>query len=104
MTIKKIIGISLITSSFLLIGCAGKNFNWENASSVKLGDTGSVVNKKMGGKPYSVSASTVDGKVVEKYIWVFANGMTGSTKSVSFVLTDGKVTGIPTITQSIKNQ
>jgi hypothetical protein len=101
---KKIVSISLITSSLLLVGCAGKNFNWENASTVKLGDTGAEVNKKMGGKPYTVSASTVNGKVVEKYIWVFANGMTGSTKSVSFILTDGKVTGIPTITQSIKNQ
>jgi hypothetical protein len=101
---KKIVSISLITSSLLLVGCAGKNFNWENASTVKLGDTGAEVNKKMGGKPLTVSASTVNGKVVEKYIWVFANGMTGSTKSVSFILTDGKVTGIPTITQSIKNQ
>ena len=104
MTIKKIVGISLIVSSLLLVGCAGTNFSWENVSTVKLGDTGSEVTKKMGGKPNGVSAARIDGKVVEKYVWVFVNGMAGTSKTVSFVLTDGKVTSIPVVSQGIKNQ
>lgn len=51
-----------------------------------------------------ITAATVEGKIVEKYIWSFANGMTGASQVVSFGLTDGKVTSIPTITESIKNQ
>jgi len=35
---------------------------------------------------------------------MFFNGMTGLTKSVSFILTDNKATSIPTITDSVLNQ
>lgn len=87
-----------------IIGCAGKNFTWQNAATVSLGDSGDQVIEKMQGRPYNITASKIDGKVIEKYIWSFANGITGSSKVVSFVLTDGKVTSIPTITKSIMEQ
>ncbi|MGB3961676.1 MAG: hypothetical protein WBK95_05525 [Sulfurimonas sp.] len=96
--------IVFIMSIFILNGCAGKNFTWNDASTIKVGDTGEQVIEKMKGKPYMITASKVDGKIVEKYIWSFANGMTGSSKAVTFILTDNKVTSIPTITESLKNQ
>ncbi|MDD5212604.1 MAG: hypothetical protein PHV62_09345 [Sulfuricurvum sp.] len=96
--------ILLIMIAFLVIGCAGVGFSWQDASTVRLGDTGAEVIDKMQAKPYMIKASTVDGKIVETYIWSFTNGMTGSSQVVSFVLTDGKVTSVPTITESIKNQ
>ena len=98
------IAIVFIFSMLILNGCAGKNFTWNDASTVQIGDSGKKVIEKMQGNPYMVTASKVDGKTVEKYIWSFANGMTGSSKAVTFILTDDKVTSIPVITESIKNQ
>lgn len=84
-------------------GCAGKNFTFTDASTVKVGDNRAIIVEKMGGEPYYRTATTVDGKVVEKYIWTFVNGLTGSTKSVPFILTDGIVTDTPTITKYMKD-
>lgn len=101
---KITLSIMLIISILILNGCAGKNFAWNDASTVQIGDNGKQVIEKMRGNPYMVTASKVDGKIVEKYIWSFANGMSGSSKAVTFILTDDKVTSIPVITESIKNQ
>lgn len=101
---KITISIIFIFSMMILNGCAGKSFTWNDASTVKLGDSGAEVIKKMQGKPYMITTSKVDGKIIEKYIWSFANGMTGSSKAVTFILTDNQVTSVPTITESIKNQ
>lgn len=102
---KKItMSILFIIGVIIMNGCAGKSFTWNDASKVAIGDSGEQVIEKMKGKPYMVTATKVDGKIVEKYIWSFANGMTGSSKAVTFILTDDKVTSIPTITESLKNQ
>ena len=94
---------TLVVILVVFSGCAGKNFTFTDASTVKVGDTRAVIVEKMGGEPYYRTATTVDGKVVEKYIWTFVNGLTGSTKSVPFILTDGIVTTIPTITKYMKD-
>ena len=44
------------------------------------------------------------GKVVEKYVWSFVNTFNGTTKTVSFVITDGKVSDVPAITDGIKGK
>ena len=94
--------IVLAISMFVMNGCAGKSFTWDDAETVKVGDTAEVVVKKMKGKPYMIKAAEVDGKASEVWVWAFASGLTGTAKSVSFVLTDGIVTKVPTITENIK--
>jgi hypothetical protein len=100
---KKVILIAL-TIMVVLSGCAGKSFTFKDAKKVELGDSGQQIISKMKGKPYMVKAVTdKEGRIVEHYIYTFVNGMTGTTKSVSFILTDGKATSIPTITDSVLN-
>jgi len=93
----------IILMILIMSGCAGKNFTFTDASTVEVGDTRAMIVKKMKGEPYHRTAKTVDGKVIETYIWTFANGLTGSTKSVPFILTDGIVTATPTITKYMKD-
>jgi len=101
---KKVILIVMVIM-VILSGCAGKSFTFRDASTVKLGDSGKEVIRKMQGSPYMIKATTdKEGKIIENYIYVFSNGMTGLTKSVSFILTDNKATSIPTITDSVLNQ
>lgn len=82
-------------AAFLLVlilsGCAGTNFTWDDAYKVQPGMTEAEVIKILG-QPYQ---KLLKGNQT-LLTWSFANGMTGKTKAVSFVLVDGKVTeGIP---------
>lgn len=95
--------IVLVVGMLVMNGCAGKSFTWNDAETVKVGDSAEIVLKKMKGKPYMIKAAKVDGKASEVWIWAFASGFTGTSKSVSFVLTDGIVTDVPTITENMKN-
>ena len=93
MKILRIIYI-LIFSIFIFGGCAGKNFKWEDVYTVKIGDSSEQLIKKMGGKPYKITAKRVKEIPTEIYIWVYV-GFDNSTKSVSFPLQNDKVIDIP---------
>lgn len=50
------------------------------------------------GRPYFITSK--DGQ--EIWVWSYANGMTGASRSVSFVFRDGSVESIPEISDSFK--
>lgn len=86
---RAIIVLTLIAA---LAGCAGTNFSFDNARKVQIGMTEPQVTQLMGA-PYSV-VSRGDSQM---WVWSHANGMTGSAKSVSFEMRDGRVVSVPTI-------
>jgi len=77
-------------------GCAGTNFDYDDARQVKIGMTEAQVLELMD-KPYSV---TQNGNS-EIWVWSRANGFTGSSRAVSFILRDGVVVGVPKIPVNI---
>lgn len=79
-----------------LSGCAGTNFTFDQARQVKVGMTEEQVTGLMG-RPYSV----VTIGDTQRWIWSHANGMTGSARTVSFDLKDGKVSAVPAIPGSL---
>jgi len=83
--------------AFSLSGCAGTNFSYDEARKVKVGMTEEEVTQIMG-PPYSV-VSRADGQM---WVWSHANGMTGSSRVISFRMVDGKVVEVPTIPASFK--
>ncbi|WP_423198692.1 MULTISPECIES: outer membrane protein assembly factor BamE domain-containing protein [unclassified Cupriavidus] len=87
--------VASVTVAVLLAACAGTSFDWNQARSVKPGMTSAELQKIMGA-PYMVSTRG------DQTIWVYsqANGFTGSTRTVSFVLKDEAVVGVPTIPTS----
>ncbi|WP_306522153.1 outer membrane protein assembly factor BamE [Rheinheimera sp.] len=80
-----------------LIACAGTPFNFENARQVKVGMVESEVTNLMG-SPYLVTTKGEE----QIWVWSYANGMSGASKSISFVMKDGKVISVPTIPDSFK--
>ena len=80
-----------------LIACAGTPFNFENARQVKVGMAESEVTSLMG-SPYLVTTKGEE----QIWVWSYANGMSGASKSISFVMKDGKVISVPTIPDSFK--
>lgn len=85
---KKIAIIALIASSAMLAACAGSGpIKWDNARQVKEGMTEQEVMALLG-KPYRVSASP-DG--TQKWLWVYANGLTGSSASAHLTFKNGRV-------------
>lgn len=95
---KKIfLTISLFITLISLSGCAGKNFSFNDARTVKVGDSKEVVIQKMGSSPYYISSEQLDGQNIVKYIYVSVDGFTGASKSLSFILKDNKVIQIPHI-------
>lgn len=80
-----------------IAGCAGTNFSYDNARRIKIGMTEAEVIQIMG-QPYSV-VSTADG---QSWIWSHANGFSGSSRTISFRLVDGRVTEVPNIPASFK--
>lgn len=86
---RTLIAASLIA---LLAGCAGTNFSFDNAAKVKPGMTEAQVTQLMG-RPYSV-VSRGDSQM---WIWSHANGFSGSSKSVSFEMSNGRVVSVPSI-------
>lgn len=88
---------ALLISLVLLAGCAGTNFSYDQARKVQVGMSEREVVSIMG-KPYSV-ISRPDGQV---WVWSYANGMSGRSRAVSFILKDGVVVKIPSIPESFK--
>lgn len=81
----------------VLAGCAGTNFSYDRARQVQVGMTEAEVTKIMG-PPYSVSSAGGS----QMWIWSHANGMTGSSRAVSFKMQDGVVVEVPQIPASFK--
>jgi len=78
-----------------LTGCAGTNFDFDQARQVQVGMTAAQVTKIMG-SPYSVTTRAG----AEIWIWSRANGLTGSSRAVSFTLRNGVVETVPVIPES----
>lgn len=78
-----------------LVGCAGTNFNWNNARQIKEGMSEQQVLSLLG-KP-NMTTSTPNGLI---YVWSFANGFTGTARSVSVIMKDGVVVSAPSIPDS----
>lgn len=87
---RKFVAVAVLAA--VLCGCAGTNFTYDQARQVKVGMTETQVVELMG-PPYSV-VSRADGQM---WVWSHANGMTGSSRAVSFRMVDGKVVEIPAI-------
>lgn len=86
---KKILVVALIG---LLTACAGNNFNWDSARQIKEGMSEAEMLTLMG-NPNAVK-SDANGLI---YVWTHVNGLTGSVKTVSAVVKDGKVTSAPVV-------
>jgi len=89
--------LSCLIAAALLSGCAGSRFKMANARKVEVGMTEQQVTKLMG-RPYSVVSKGEE----QIWIWSQANGLTGSSQSVSFIMRDRKVVSVPTIPDSFK--
>jgi hypothetical protein len=87
--------IIIVVALALLIGCAGSSFKFENARQVTVGMTEAQLIDRMG-DPYK----KIGKKDYEIWIWSHANGLSGKSQSVSFIMKDGKVSGLPTIPKS----
>lgn len=79
-------------------GCAGTNFDYDDARQVRIGMTEAQVLDLMD-KPYSVAQNGN----AEIWVWSRANGLTGSVRTVSFILRDGVVIGVPKIPINISD-
>ena len=79
----------IIAACLTLSGCAGTNFEWDNARQIKAGMTEQEVTNLMGA-PYLVRSES--GKLT--WVWSYANTFDG-VKTVSVVFVDGKVTEPP---------
>lgn len=88
---------AVLITLILLAGCAGTNFSYDQARKVQVGMSERDVVSIMG-KPYSV-VSRPDGQV---WVWSYANGLSGRTRAVSFILKDGAVVKTPSIPESFK--
>ena len=82
----------LATVVTVLAGCACTNFSWDNARQVKQGMNEQQVLTLLG-KP-NLTKSSPEGLV---YVWSFANGLTGSVRTVSVVMKDGVVVSAPVV-------
>lgn len=92
---KKIFVSAVLVAA--LTGCAGTNFDFSKARQVQVGMTEAQVTSLMG-PPYSV----VSKEGTQIWIWSQANGFTGSSKSISFIMRNGKVESVPAIPESFK--
>jgi hypothetical protein len=79
---------------WLLAGCAGTHFDWDNARKLKPGMTQPEVTQLMG-SPYSVR--TAPGKTI--WVWSWATGF-GDHKAMSVSFVDEKLIEIPEIPAS----
>ena len=90
---------ALLLASLLLTACAtaGTKFDFSQARQIRVGMTEQEVVQLMG-KPMSVTARGQN----QVWVWSYANGMTGGSRSISFIMKDGKVSTVPTIPDSFK--
>lgn len=91
----KLITIGLAVA--LLSACAGSRFSYPNARKVEVGMTEAEITQLMG-PPYEVISRENE----QIWIWSYANGMTGRSQSVSFIMKDGRVIKTPVIPKSFK--
>lgn len=92
----KIIYVWLLTATLFLGGCAGVNFDWDDARQVSIGMSQDEVITIMG-NPSHIS-SYGDGTTL--YQWVFATGF-GSVKQFTVKFDDtGKAISVPAVPES----
>ncbi|WP_444901479.1 hypothetical protein ACJJIG_18605 [Microbulbifer sp. SSSA007] len=91
---KIIISFALM---IVLTGCAGTKFEFQKARQIEVGMTEAQLTEMMG-SPYSVTARGED----QIWVWVEVNPITMASKSVSFILRDGKVREVPKIPESFQ--
>ncbi|MFV5212809.1 hypothetical protein ACLIIZ_03660 [Azonexus caeni] len=82
----------LISCLALLAACAGTPFKWSEARQIRAGMTTAEVTALVG-PPTRVDAQ---GDVV-RYVWVFVNGLTYSTRSLRVDFQNGRATQAPPI-------
>jgi outer membrane protein assembly factor BamE (lipoprotein component of BamABCDE complex) len=82
--------------AFLLGGCAGTPFKWDQARQIKPGMTQAEVTALVG-EPNSVHAQG-DSLI---YVWVYVNSFTG-TRTLRLTFRDGKVIDAPPIPDEFK--
>lgn len=98
----KTIKITLLLSLIILFSaCAGKNFEWNNVRTVKIGDSKEILVKKMDAEPYRITTSQKNGEHIEQYIYVYV-GFDGSTKTVLFPIKNNKVISVPHVPKEFK--
>lgn len=90
----------VLVLAVLLAGCsAGKYFTWSQARQLHLGMTEAEVQAIMG-PPSSMTALATPEGPREKWVWVYVNMLSGSTKSLVVSFADGKVVQVPVIPDS----
>lgn len=82
---------------YALCACAGTRFSYDRVRQVQVGMTEEDLTRLLG-RPYMVT-SKGDTQI---WIWSYANGLTGSSKSVSFSVKEGKVSEVPAVPKSFK--
>ena len=92
---RNIVGVLVLAA--VLVGCAGTSFSYDKARQVQVGMTETQLISLMG-KPYSVISRGDE----QMWVWSHANGFTGSSRSVSFKMRDGRVAELPSIPQSFQ--
>jgi hypothetical protein len=92
---RKIVIVAALAA--IIAGCAGTKFSFDRARQVTVGMSEAEVITLMG-NPYSVS--TLGDK--ELWIWSYANGVSGGSRTISFLLNDGRVVETPNIPKSFK--
>lgn len=81
----------------ILAACAGTPIKWDDARKLRPGMTEAEVTQLVG-RPYSVTSRGAD----QIWVWSQANGMTGSSQSMSVLMRDGRVADVPAIPSSFK--
>ncbi len=83
--------IILVVALAFLIGCAGNPFSFDSARKITVGMSETQLIGAMG-EPYQKTAK----KDCEVWLWSFSYGLFYG-QSVSFIMKDGKVSGLPSI-------
>lgn len=83
--------------AIVLSGCAGTSINWNDARQLRAGMTEAEVTELVG-RPYAVTSRGQD----QIWIWSHANGMTGSSQSMSVVMRGGRLVDAPTIPEAFR--
>ena len=78
--------------------CAGTAFKWSDARKIEKGMTTDQV-VKLVGTPNTVSAT---GSTLI-YVWVFVNGMSGTSRTLRVDFQDGKVISAPPIPDTFQD-
>ena len=87
-----------ITLIFVIFGCAGTTFKWDQARLIKEGMSEKELSTTMG-PPYQVK---VDETGQQLWQWVYADlyGISGGTRTFSVALRNGVVVKAPAIPES----